>query len=61
MSIFSKIKDAIFGHKTATADSTLAPAGTDISAAPAPVDEDFGRCLAVQRACSSETKASAPP
>lgn len=38
MSIFSKIKDAIFGHKTATADSTLAPAGTDISAAPAPVD-----------------------
>lgn len=40
MSIFSAIKDAIFGHKTATpADATLVPAGTDISAplAPAPV------------------------
>ncbi|MEO7815382.1 MAG: DUF3597 domain-containing protein [Sphingomicrobium sp.] len=42
MSIFSKIKDAIFGHKTAApADPSLAPTATDISAAPVdsgPVD-----------------------
>ena len=36
MSIFSKIKDAIFGHKAA-APADQVPAGTDISAAPAPV------------------------
>ena len=43
MSIFSKIKDAIFGHKTpAPADATQVPAGADISAAPAPAPVDTG-------------------
>ena len=40
MSIFSKIKDAIFGHKTA-APADQVPVGTDVSAAPVdagPVD-----------------------
>ena len=37
MSIFSKIKDAIFGHKTtAPADQAQVPAGNDMSASPAP-------------------------
>ena len=37
MSIFSKIKDAIFGHKpTAPAGQVDTPATTDISATPAP-------------------------
>ena len=36
MSIFSKIKDAIFGHKTVSADPAQVPAGTNIP--PAPVD-----------------------
>ena len=43
MSIFSAIKDAIFGHKTAApADATQVPAGADISAAPAPAPVDAG-------------------
>ena len=37
MSIFSQIKDAIFGHKAAApADQTPVPADGDIAAAPAP-------------------------
>ena len=43
MSIFSAIKDAIFGHKTvAPADQTQVPAGGDISADPAPTAADTG-------------------
>lgn len=44
MSIFSAIKDAIFGHKTAAppSDQTQVPAGGDISVAPAPSAVDTG-------------------
>ena len=46
MSIFSKIKDAIFGHKTpAPADATQVPAGADILAAPALAPVDVGQVL----------------
>jgi hypothetical protein len=44
MSIFSAIKEAIFGHKTAAppSDQTQVPAGGDISVAPAPSAVDTG-------------------
>ena len=44
MSIFSAIKDAIFGHKTAAppSDQTQIPAEGDISVAPAPSAVDTG-------------------
>ena len=44
MSIFSAIKDAIFGHKAAAAptDQAQVPAGGDISTAPAATTADAG-------------------
>ncbi len=42
MSIFSKIKDAIFGHKTAQAEPAQVPVGADNSAATAPAPVDSG-------------------
>lgn len=42
MSIFSAIKDAIFGHKAAAPVDQTAPGGGDISAAPAATTVDAG-------------------
>lgn len=42
MSIFSAIKDAIFGHKAAAPADQTAPVGGDISTAPAATTVDAG-------------------